>query len=320
MNEHARFLSALIGDAWAMRRVDLDAMLMSLKANAAPMGEAEAAVLAQRMRVASKASTGAVAVLPLYGTIMQRGSYWGASVQQFTGQFRAAVNDPAVKAIVIDVDSPGGTVAGCDELTTEMFKARGKGKKIVAVANSLMASAAYYIASAATEIVASPSSTTGSIGVYAALADYSEMLAMAGVKYTIVTHGENKAAGDPRQPTSQSAIDELQASVTAFGQMFDKAVARNRGKTVGQVRETFGQGKTFMASDAKAIGMVDRVATLDDVLAEFGIEPLSLGLAASADPAIAALTGALGAVAEDDAAERARKARHRARALQLGVA
>lgn len=286
---YASILSAVYGSLWAMQPEKFEAMCAFLEMKAAgemPSVDVQAAIhaaaemQAARAKATAAASSGTVAVLPLYGMIMQRGNMMGdvsgprgTSVEQFKGQFRQAVNDPKVKAIVIDVDSPGGTVAAVDELASEMYGARAKGKNVIAVSNCLMASAAYYIASAANELVASPSSQTGSIGVYAALRDDTAMLEKMGVKFTVVTHGANKALGDPRTPTTQAAIDDLQAMVTGAGNMFDQAVARNRGLSVKQVRDGFGQGKVFNATAAKDLGMVDRVATFDEVLAGLGIDP-----------------------------------------------
>jgi signal peptide peptidase SppA len=330
---YANILSAVYGNLWAMHPERFEAMCAFLEVKAS--GElpaidvqatihAAAEVQAARAKATNAASSGTVAILPLYGVIMQRGNMMGdisgprgTSVEQFKGQFRQMVNDPNVKAIVIDVDSPGGTVAAVDELTSEMFSARSKGKRVIAVSNCLMASAAYFIASAANEIVASPSSQTGSIGVYAALRDDTGLLEKNGIKYTVVTHGENKALGDPRTPTTQAAIDQLQELVTAAGNAFDQAVARNRGISMKQVRDAFGQGKTFTAQQAKAIGMVDRVASFDDVLAELGIDPQALqqsrmkAEAERRDPQ----GETVAPVVED--AERERKAAHRSRELEL---
>ena len=288
MKAYARILTAVYAEVWAIQPEKLDAItgFLELKAegrlpdaNVVSEIHSAAVLTAARARNASQTGKdGAVAVLPLYGLIMQRGNMVGdisgprgTSVEQFKQQFRQALNDPGIKAIVIDVDSPGGTVSGVDELTSEIFKARGR-KPVIAVANCLMASAAYYIASAASEIVASPSALIGSIGVYAALRDESGALEKAGIKVHLVTYGENKAEGDPRVPTSDSAIANLQKIVTAAGMMFDTAVARGRGVTSAKVRDAYGQGMVFSAADARRVGLIDRVASLDDVLAGLGVD------------------------------------------------
>lgn len=287
MKAYASIVRAVYGNIWALQEGKLEDVAAFIEMKV--MGElpdgrvlagihAESEITAARASKVAATGAGTVAVIPLYGMIMQRGNMMGdisgprgTSVEQFKQQFRQAVNDPSVKAIVIDTDSPGGTVAGVDELASEIYAARSK-KEITAVVNCNCASAAYYIASSASKIVASPSSTTGSIGVYAALRDDTAMLEKQGVKFTLVTYGENKASGDPRVPTSAAAVTELQAMVDAFGQMFDKAVGRGRKVSAAHVRENFGQGKMFTAPQAKKLGMVDDIGTLDDVLAGYGID------------------------------------------------
>lgn len=285
---YARITSAIYAHIWAVQPEYLDSIAAFIEMKAAGgfadvdlvAGFAEKNELqAARRSAASSAGNGAVAVLPLYGLIMQRGdmlgglsSARGTSIQQFTQQFRQALNDPAIKAIVIDVDSPGGTVSGCEELAAEILASRGK-KPIIAVANCQMASAAFYIAAGADEIVASPSALVGSIGVYAALRDESEALQQAGIKHTLVTYGENKAEGDPRVPVTAKAIGHLQQLVDAAGTMFDNHVAKARGVTAGAVRSAYGQGRMFDAAQAKQIGLVDRVESFDQTLARLGVNP-----------------------------------------------
>jgi capsid assembly protease len=250
---------------------------------------------AARAKNVAGSSSGAVAVIPVYGMIMHRGGMMSdisgpsaTSTESLLVQLRQAVNDPNVKAIVLDVDSPGGDVDGVDELATEIFSAR-KQKKITAVSNCLCASAAYYLASQASEMVVSPSSLTGSIGVYTMHEDDSELLANHGVKMTLIKFGENKAEGISTEPLSDAARTHLQEMVDTFGGMFEKAVARGRGIKQDDVHKKFGQGRVFDAKQAVRIGMADRIATLDDVLQGYGVSRHSSGPAsASASPKISA--------------------------------
>jgi signal peptide peptidase SppA len=251
--------------------------------------------VAARTRTLQADKPGSVAVLPLYGIINQRysGDFsgpQGTSVQEFTQQFRTAMNDPNVKAIVIDVDSPGGTVSGVDELATEIYNARKQGtKKITAVSNCLMASAAYYIASQANELCVSPSSLTGSIGVYSLHEDDSTALENLGVKFTFVSAGKYKVEGNNYQPLDDEARAAMQGVVDDFYDLFTKAVARGRGVAVKNVRNGFGEGRVLTANDAVKQGLADRVATLDDVLSKYGVKP-SQGAASSQSGAAAAET------------------------------
>jgi HK97 family phage major capsid protein len=217
---------------------------------------------------------GAIAVLPLYGLVMHRAAMLndvsaprGTSTEKFGQQFDAAVNDPAVSAIVIDIDSPGGSIAGVPELAKKILDARGT-KPVVAVCNALMASAAYWIGSAADEIAVTPSGEVGSIGVFCIHEDWSEAAADAGVKFTIVKAGKYKAEGNPWEPLSDEAKAALQASVDDAYDMFVKAVAKARGVSVSDVRSGYGEGRVLGAKQAVAENLADRVATLDDVIAD----------------------------------------------------
>jgi len=152
MKAYGRILSAVYSAVWAIEPEKLKAIIGFLELKAKGVGSspeviaqirAENKIAAARMQNASAAGGGSVAVLPLYGLITQRsidGDFSGpegTSVSRFTQQFRQALNDPNVKAIVIDVDSPGGTVSGVDELAAEIYNGRKK-KKITAVSRKRM--------------------------------------------------------------------------------------------------------------------------------------------------------------------------------------
>jgi signal peptide peptidase SppA len=231
---------------------------------------------------------GTIAIIPIMGVISHRMNMvqqisgpGGTSIQKLTAQFRAALDDSSVKAIIFDVDSPGGSVDGVPELAAEIFDARSQ-KKIVAVANTMAASAAYWLASAADELVVTPSGSVGSIGVYAAHEDVSKAMEMAGINLTLVSYGKYKTEGNPWAPLSEEAKAEMQSKVDAYGEMFIKAVAKNRGTDPQTVRGGFGQGRLALATEAVKQKMADRVATLDDVLAKYGVNRTSQFSGASA--------------------------------------
>lgn len=211
-----------------------------------------------------------VAVLPLIGTIIPRGnmmleSSGAMSLQKFRAQFRAAMADPNVGSIVLDVDSPGGQVGGVEEMAREIFDARGQ-KPITAVVNTLAASAAYYLASAADEMVISPSGQAGSIGVYAMHEDVSAAMEQEGVKVSLISAGKYKVEGNPFEPLTDEARAAMQTMVDEYYEMFVDAVARNRGVSKADVRGGFGEGRVVGAKEAVRLGMVDRVGTLDQVV------------------------------------------------------
>lgn len=214
-----------------------------------------------------------VAVIPLRGVIAHRmsaleESSGGMSAERFTQMIQQVAADDSVGTILLDIDSPGGTIPGVMEAADAVFAAREK-KKVVAIANSVMASAAYWIASQAGEIVAIPSvldRSIGSIGVVTVHLDLTEKLAKEGVKATVIRAGENKWAGNPFEPVSEEYLAELQAGADAAKAVFVKAVARGRGITAAQVKSQYGDGKAFSAVDAKAVGLIDRIATMDDTI------------------------------------------------------
>lgn len=215
-------------------------------------------------------ATGSVAVLPILGTLTQRGGMTATSEPLTStarvGQaFRLLMADPSVSAIVLEIDSPGGTVDGVQELADEIFKARGS-KPIVAVANSTAASAAYWIAAAADEIVVTPSGEVGSIGVFAAHQDLSAALEQEGVKISLISAGKFKTEGNPYQSLDAEARGAIQARVDDYYRAFTGAVARGRGVGVQAVRGGFGEGRMVGAQEAVRLGMADQVATLDDTI------------------------------------------------------
>jgi len=210
-----------------------------------------------------------IAVLGVLGIISQRAAAvddmsgpGGTSTERLTARFRAVRDDAAVKAIVLDIDSPGGGVYGIQELAAEILASRGT-KPVVAVANSLAASAAYWLASAADQVSVTPSGVVGSIGVYAAHEDVSGLLEKEGVKVTLISSGKYKTEGNPFQPLSEDALAYMQSEVDRYKDVFVGAVAKGRGVPRSKVESDFGQGRTMGAEASLGAGMVDRIETLD---------------------------------------------------------
>lgn len=211
-----------------------------------------------------------VAVLPLFGSIFPRAnmmtSLSGAtSTDAFGMRFDELMNDPQVSAIVLDVDSPGGQVGGVEELSQKIYNARGK-KPVVAVVNHMMASAAYWIGTAADEVVMTPSARAGSIGVFAVHQDISKALENDGVKVTLISAGKYKTEANQFEPLSDEARASVQASVDETYETFIDAVARNRGVSSSIVRSDFGEGRMVRAREAVKIGMADRIGTLEETV------------------------------------------------------
>lgn len=244
--------------------------------------EARAAAHAKRQQHVG----GGVAVLPLFGLMSQRMNLMmnmsgGTSTETFRRSFQAAVRDEDIGSIVIDVDSPGGSVFGVQELWQTLMDARGK-KPVIAVANSTMASAAYYVASAADEIVVAPMGEVGSIGVLVAHEDVSGAQEKAGVKTTLLHAGKNKVLGNPFEPLTEEAIEMLNGKIASLYDSFINAVARGRGVKPSLVRSGFGEGGMVLGPEAVSLGMADRTGTLDQTIARL------MGKSRSRSPANAA--------------------------------
>lgn len=269
---------------------------------------------AARNGAAQRGTAGAVAVIPVSGPIMYRGNwisdYYGlSSIQGLQAQLREALADPAVKSIVFQICSPGGTVYGVSELAAEIMAARDQ-KTIVAIADPFAASAAYWLGTAASEFVVMPSGEVGSIGVWTMHVDYSEALKMDGVKVTLISAGEFKVEGNPYEPLDDVAKADMQQGVDDVMQQFIKDVAKNRGKSVSDVRANFGKGRMVSSKAAVAAGMADRVGTMDTVLSKLGVRSVSTNVNAeliSELPAENEITAAAELAAATRAASRARE-------------
>jgi capsid assembly protease len=234
------------------------------------VSDAEVQAATGNQRPPTRSSTGRIAVVPIYGVIMQRADYrWETSTEEVGAVLDSLIARPDVDSIVLDINSPGGTVSGTPELAAKIFNARGE-KKIVAVANSMAASAAYWIGSAASEFVVTPSGAAGSIGVWNMHIDQSKMLDSVGVKATIVSAGKYKVEGNPLEPLGEEARAEMQRVVDEYYDQFVSAVALHRGVTSAAVRSGYGEGRVLTASRAKEAGLVDRIDTMAKVFGRLG--------------------------------------------------
>lgn len=215
---------------------------------------------------------GSVAVLPIAGVMQPKPNYvtryyGGTSTEIIERDFRAALGSDQVRAIVLYCDSPGGSALGNEELARAIHAARGT-KPIVAFVRGLCASAAYYVASAADRIVASPSSLIGSVGTIMVHAEASRYLEEIGFGVTVLTFGDKKGHGNQYEKLKPEARVTLQKLVDDCGTQFVTAVARNRGASVANVRERFGGGQVFLADEARTRGLVDAVGEWEPLLAE----------------------------------------------------
>lgn len=291
--KYRRIIASVMNTPWAIepqRLVDIMEVL-AYKADGGQMSPEEIAAYVDVQAVVRPRSDnvgGGVAVIGLRGILEHRAEQvndisgpGGTSMQGFLSRFRDAVTNDSIGAVVIDADTPGGSVDGVPEAAAEIFGARGS-KPIVAVANTLAASAGYWLASQADEFVVSPSGKVGSIGVFTAHSDLTEKMAMRGEKVTLVHAGRHKVEGNPFEPLGDEARDHLQGVVNSYYDEFVDAVARGRGVKVGAVTGGFGEGRVVKAGDALKEGMVDRVDTLENVIGRLRVTRRNVPRSASA--------------------------------------
>ena len=273
--KYERIISYVCEQPWAIlpEKLQIIADIITMRAAGQKFTAKEIEARIGKRRSSGEAGTGdggAVAVVPIMGLLCHRMDMFsdgsgGTSTERVAADIQAAAADKSVKTIVLDIDSEGGVVEGIPELFDVIFKARAQ-KRIVAVANSLAASAAYWLASAADEIVVTPSGSVGSIGVLNLHMEQSKALEKAGIAVTITSAGKYKTDGNPFEPMSDSAKEHITARINEIYGTFVRAVAKGRGVKIADVENGFGQGRVLSAKEAKKAGMVDRIATMESTI------------------------------------------------------
>ena len=210
-----------------------------------------------------------IAAIPVEGTLVNRlGSLVPWSGMTGYDGIRAclglALDDDEVRGIALDIDSPGGEVAGCFDLADAIYAARGR-KPVHAILADNAFSAAYALASAADSISVPRTGGTGSVGVVCLHVDLSKALSGAGIAVTIIRYGEKKYEGSPYEKLSGDALTRIQADTDTMGELFVETVARNRDMTAAAVRAT--QAGTFLGQAGVDIGFADAVAAPSDAFA-----------------------------------------------------
>lgn len=218
--------------------------------------------------------TNGVAHLHINGTIFkERGwleeyyawAYGGTFTSDVKEFARMAASDPDVESVLIRVNSGGGDAQGLDEASDAIYELAQE-KDVVAVVDGTAASAAYFMASAATEIVATSDSLLGSIGTYIRFVNYDKAMAKMGIEEIVI-----KSKQSPKKypdETTKEGKAEFQQIVDALSGVFISAVARNRGVSESTVLSDYGQGGVFVGQAAVDAGLADRLGTYDEILQE----------------------------------------------------
>lgn len=263
----------IISSPWAITPAKLDQIVEAYGARV--RGEesdwlARAGQVPQQQRQPYRVVDG-VAVVDVQGVIAQRMNLFsqisgGTSSQMLASDIDAALEDQSVDGIVLNIDSPGGAVAGTPEVVGKILSVRGK-KPIAAWTDGTMASAAYWIGSAADSIFISSGVTqVGSIGVVASHRDYSKAEAMDGVKTTEIYAGKFKRIASSYEPLTQEGRASIQDQVDYLYSIFVGAVSANRGAPLEDVLSRMADGKIFVGKQAIDAGLVDGMASLQEVI------------------------------------------------------
>lgn len=211
-----------------------------------------------------------VAVLDVFGALVHRGRMQADSsyIQGYDGlarQLETALRDPAVRAILLNIDSPGGEVSGAFQLAGQIHEARAV-KPIAAVASDLAASAGYLIASAADTVSVTPTGVVGSIGVATCHIDMSKALNAMGMAVTCLYAGAHKIDGNPYQPLPPDVAAQIQADVDYYYALFLSTVAAHRPATdIAALRAT--EARTYIGEQAVAVQLADFVETPNQAIA-----------------------------------------------------
>lgn len=214
---------------------------------------------------------GATAIVNVLGELVNRGAWLGAnsglvSYEGLAQQLRSAAADPRAKRILLDVNSPGGEAAGMTDIAA-LVRAIAAEKPVVAVANSMMCSAAYGLCAGATRIVTTDLGVVGSIGVVMMHADYSSALDKAGINVTLIHEGEHKVDGNPFEALPAAVRDDFQSECAKYYAAFVDCVHAGRPTLAKDaIRST--EARTYLGREAVEHGLADAVGTFDEVLDE----------------------------------------------------
>lgn len=251
---------------WALRETEMLAQIelirgfdLSLHLQSAAPGDAK-----DRAKSAGYSIDNGVATILLTGSLMKQVSSFsnGTSTVKARRAIREAMNDDAVNAIMLYVDSPGGTVAGTKELADDIAAAN-KRKPVVAFIEDLGASAAYWISSQAGSIATNETALVGSIGTYGVVNDLSALAAKEGIKVHVVRAGKFKGMGVPGTEVNADHLAEMQRMVDGLNSFFLAGVSAGRKMQPEQVA-MLADGRTHIASEAKRIGLIDSIATFEN--------------------------------------------------------
>lgn len=262
-----RIWNKITGDPWAITETALHTILeVAARENEAP--EAVAAKLGRQLQNSYNATErDGVAIIPVTGPLFRYANIFTAisgasSYELIARDFMSALENPQISSIILDIDSPGGEVNGVSELASMIFEARGT-KPVIAYASGDAASGAYWIASAADEIVVSETSALGSIGV---VGIYRGKSAKESVETVEIV--SSQSPHKRLDPTSDDGRAKLQTRIDSMADVFVSTIARNRDVTADHVLGHYGGGDVMIGANAVNAGLADRVGSLERLITE----------------------------------------------------
>jgi len=282
-----RIWNRITGDPWAITETALHTILeVAARENEAP--EAVAAKLGRQLQNSYNATErDGVAIIPVTGPLFRYANIFTAisgasSYELIARDFMSALENPQITSIILDIDSPGGEVNGVSELASMIFEARGT-KPVIAYASGDAASGAYWIASAADEIVVSETSALGSIGVVGIYRGKSAKESTETVEIV-----SSQSPHKRLDPMSDDGRAKLQTRIDSMADVFVSTIARNRDVTADHVLGHYGGGDVMIGAHAVNAGLADRVGSLERLITELSSpetsSPPSEGFFSSTQP------------------------------------
>ena len=282
-----RIWNKITGDPWAITETALHTILeVAARENEAP--EAVAAKLGRQLQNSYNATErDGVAIIPVTGPLFRYANIFTAisgasSYELIARDFMSALENPQISSIILDIDSPGGEVNGVSELASMIFEARGT-KPVIAYASGDAASGAYWIASAADEIVVSETSALGSIGVVGIYRGKSAKESAETVEIV-----SSQSPHKRLDPNSDDGRAKLQTRIDSMADVFVSTIARNRDVTADHVLGHYGGGDVMIGANAVNAGLADRVGSLERLITELSSpetsSPPSEGFFSSTQP------------------------------------
>lgn len=260
----------MLAQDWAILPAKLEQLLTVVRMHASgqlPMALVDASESASRVGYTMQQG---VAIVPVVGTILKR----GRGLQALSGvrttidiqaDIQHALDNQEVSAIVLDIDSPGGTVDGTKQLA-DFVRSASAVKPVVTYGNGVIASAAYWIGSQANAVVAFDTTQVGSIGTVLMHQDWSAYETKFGVKTTFIHQGKYKVVGNPSEPLTDEGKAHIQERINAINALFVSAVKAARPLKYTNLMDDIANGAVFLAAEAMSLGLIDQVGNLQDAI------------------------------------------------------